>query len=84
MLFEVILEILKKQVTRENRSIFEFQIGQVACENRPISGKYECLLKFFLKLKKGRSPMKIGQLLNFKMERSPVKIDQFQGNIGAC
>jgi hypothetical protein len=84
MLFEVILEILKKQVVCENRLIFEFQIGQVACENRPISGKYECLLKFFLKFKKGRSPMKIGQLLNYKMERSPMKIDKFRGSNDAC
>jgi formylglycine-generating enzyme required for sulfatase activity len=34
-------------------------------------------------LKRGRLP-RIAQFLNFKMGRSPVKINQFQGNIEAC
>jgi len=34
---------------------------QVAYENKPILGKHERLLKFFLEFKKGMSPMKIDQ-----------------------
>jgi hypothetical protein len=50
----------------ENPSL-NFKMGQLACESRSISGKYEHLLKLFLKSKKDRSPMKIDQFLNFKM-----------------
>jgi hypothetical protein len=40
---------------------FNFKMGQVVRENRPILGKYECLLKLFLKSEKGRWPVKIYQ-----------------------
>jgi len=61
-----------------------FKMGRSSCENRLISGKHGCLLKFFLEFKKDRSPMKIGKLLNFKMGRLPMKIDQFQGSKDTC
>jgi hypothetical protein len=51
---------------------------------KPISGNNGSLLKFFLKLKNGKSSMKIGQFFNFKMGKSPEKIDQFQKNMKAC
>jgi len=50
---------VKVQVVRKNRSVFEFQNGQIAREDIPISGKYECLVKFFLEFEKHRSPVKI-------------------------
>jgi hypothetical protein len=38
---------------------------------KPISRKHERLLKFYLEFEKGRLPLKIGHLLNFKMGRHP-------------
>jgi hypothetical protein len=48
---------------------FNFKMEQVARENRPILGKYECLLKLFLKSEKGKWPVKIYQFLNFIMKQ---------------
>jgi hypothetical protein len=84
MLVGVLFGIRKGQVAYENITVFEFQNGQVACENRPILRKHRHLLKFFLEFKKDRLPLKIGYLLNFKIERSPVKIDQFQRSMDTC
>jgi len=67
----------------ENPSL-NFKMGQLACESRSISGKYERLLKLFFKSKKDRSPMKIDQFLNLKWGRSLVKIDKFQGSMDIC
>jgi hypothetical protein len=47
--------------------IFEFLNGEVARENKLVSGKYEGLLKFFLEIEKSKSSMKIGQFFYFKM-----------------
>jgi hypothetical protein len=59
-------------------------MGRSSCENRSISGKHGHFLKFFLEFEKDRSPMKIGKLLNFKMGKLPMKIDQFQGSKDTC
>jgi len=42
-------------------------MGQVTRENKPILGKHEHLLKFFLKSKKGRWAVKIDYFLHFRM-----------------
>ena len=42
------------------------------------------LLKYFLEFKKDKAPMKIYHLLNFKIGRLLMKIDQFQGSMDVC
>jgi len=62
-----------EQVTHENKPPFKFQNGQVVCENILISRKYGRLLKFFLEFEKGRSPEKIDQFFNLKMDELSMK-----------
>jgi hypothetical protein len=42
------------------------------------------LAEVLFKIRKGKSPMKLDQFLNFKMGKSPVKIYQFKDSMDAC
>jgi hypothetical protein len=81
---EFCFEFEKDRSPMKIGQFLNFKMGRSSCENKLISGKHGCLLKFFLEFKKDRSPMKIGKLLNFKMGRLPMKIDQFQGSKDTC